>query len=160
MSKIFIVVFLAISIQFVFADSSTIEISEKIYTLLKEIFVGLVRGDEDKSKCIKVITDKKQYIVENIDDIISDINNDDLFDKILMTSLNIITVHGLAKNCKLMNFIFFYNQLTQLNEIQKLGQTIHNRAVEIAEIFNLNNTASFFKSVGIFSRDILGFSVK
>ena len=160
MSKIFIAVFFAISIQFVFADSSTIEMSEKIYTLIKDLFIGLVTGDEDKSKCIKVLNDKKQYIVENIDDIISDINNDELFDKILLNSLNIITIHGLAKNCKLMNFIFFYNQLTQLDEIKKLGQTIHKEAEKIADIFDPETTSSFFKKLGVFSRKILGFTVK
>ena len=163
MSKILIAVFLAILIPFVITDSNTMEISEKVYNLIRDLFIGLVPKNEtdiNNSKCIKIITDKKQYIVENIDETVNAISDDGLFDKFLNNVLNIITIHGLAKNCKLMNFIFFYNHLTQLNEIQNLGQTIINKAVNMSDIFNPNRTESLFNKIGIFSRDILNFTVK
>ena len=163
MSKILIVVFLAILIPFVITDSNTMEISEKVYNLIRDLFIGLVPKNEtdiNNSKCIKIITEKKQYIVENIDETVNAISDDGLFDKFFNNVLNIITIHGLAKNCKLMNFIFFYNHLTQLNEIQNLGQTIINKAVNMSDIFNPNRTESLFNKIGIFSRDILNFTVK
>ena len=148
MSKILIAVFLSILIPFVITDSNTMEISEKVYNLIRDLFIGLVPKNEtdiNNSKCIKIITEKKQYIVENIDETVNAISDDGLFDKFLNNVLNIITIHGLAKNCKLMNFIFFYNHLTQLNEIQNLGQTIINKAVNMSDIFNPNRTESLFK---------------
>ena len=150
MSKILIVEFLAILIPFVITDSNTMEISEKVYNLIRDLFIGLVPKNEtdiNNSKCIKIITEKKQYIVENIDETVNAISDDGLFDKFLNNVLNIITIHGLAKNCKLMNFIFFYNQLTQLNEIQNLGQTIINKAVNMSDIFNPNRTGSLFNLI-------------
>ena len=150
MSKILIAVFLAILIPFVITDSNTMEISEKVYNLIRDLFIGLVPKNEtdiNNSKCIKIITDKKQYIVENIDETINAISDVGLFDKFLNNVLNIITIHGLAKNCKLMNFIFFYNQLTQLNEIQNLGKTIINKAVNMSEIFDPNRNESLFNLI-------------
>ena len=163
MSKITIAVFLAILIPFIITDSSTIEISEKVYNLIRDLFIGLVPNETDisKSKCIKIITDKKQYIVQNIDETINAITDDsDLINQFITNLMNVITIHGLAKNCKLMNFVFYYNQLTQLNEIQNLGKTIHNNATKIATIFDPHNNLSLFKQIGIFSRDILNFTVK
>ena len=164
MSKILIAVLLAVSLPFVITEPSTIEISEKIYNLIKDLFIGLVRKEEtdiNNSKCIKILTDKKQYIVENIDEIIKAIGDDNnLFDQFMHNAMNVITIHGLAKNCKFMNFVFFYNQLTQLAEIKTLGENINKNASYIAEIFDPKNNATFFNKIGKFSRDILGLTVK
>ena len=163
MSKILIALFLIILIQNVCAETNHTEISEQFYQYVKDLFIGLVKDNTDinKSKCIQVITNRKQYILDNIEEIVKGINDTQvLFEKLIENGLNILTIHGFAKNCRIINFVFFYNKLTQENEIISIGETIHNNATLIADIFNPAIKDSLFKKVGNFSKHILNLVVK
>ena len=163
MSKIFITLFLIILIQNVCAPTNLTEISLQFYQYIKDLFIGLVRDGTDlnQSQCIQVITNKKQYILDNLQEIVTGINDTQrLFETLIENGLNILTIHGFAKNCKIINFVFFYNKLTQEKEIKKLGTSISNNASLLADIFNPKIKDSLFKKVGNFSKYFLDLSVK
>ena len=116
----------SILIQNVFSQTDPKELAETVYEYIKDLFEGM-STNVNTSKCIKTISDKKEYFIENIEPIIANIYEPTKLPQLLLNhGLNILTTHGLAKNCKLLNFILFYNKLTRLNEInsivKKLGE--------------------------------------
>ena len=118
--------------------------------------------DESKSKCLKVITNKKPYLIENLKPIIESIGDTSMLLKKLMDNgVNILTIHGIAKNCKILNVITFYNKLTIKEEITNLGDLIINKNKEISGFFNKTMTNnSFLKKIGQLAKIILNFRVK
>ena len=59
MSKITIILLLSISIQYVFTQNNSTDLTETIYGYLKDFFAGMA-DNENTSLCIELINDKKQ----------------------------------------------------------------------------------------------------
>ena len=161
MSKIIIIFLFSILIQNVFSQTNPKEFAETVYEYIKDLFEGM-STNVNTSKCIKTISDKKDYFIENIEPIIANIYEPTKLPQLLLNhGLNILTTHGLAKNCKLLNFILFYNKLTRLNEINDLGILIYKNAEEIANIFDKTDEInSIVKKLGELARVVLNFIVK
>ena len=117
MSKLNFILLFLILIQNTLSQSNSTDTGEIIYGYLKDFYAGM-SDDEENSKCLKVITDKKAYLIENLKPIIESIGDANMLFKNLLTfGVNILTMHGFAKNCKILNVIIFYNKLTIKEEI-------------------------------------------
>ena len=160
MSKLNFILLFLILIQNTLSISNSTDSGEIVYEYLKDFYAGM-SDDEDKSKCLKVITDKKDYLIENIRPIIESIGDGNLLFKRLLTfGVNILTIHGFAKNCKILNVIIFYNKLTIKSEILNLGDLIINNKNNISGVFNLTSSDSFLKKMGKLAKIILNIRVK
>ena len=118
--------------------------------------------NENESLCIGLIDDKKQHFLKNLEPIVNSLNNTQtFFTNFIKYGLNLITIHGFAKNCKILNVVIFYNKLTIRGEITNLGESVHNTARQIAGIFNKTVPAeSIFKKVGKLAKQLLNIRVK
>ena len=161
MSKITIIILLSISIQYVFTQNNSTDLTETIYGYLKYFFAGMA-DNENTSLCIELINDKKQDFLKNLEPIVNSLNNTQtFFNNFIKYGLNLITIHGFAKNCKILNVVIFYNKLTIRGEITNLGESVHNTARQIAGIFNKTVPAeSIFKKVGKLAKQLLNIRVK
>ena len=103
-----------------------------------------------------------QDFLKNLEPIVNSLNNTQtFFNHFIKYGLNLITIHGFAKNCKILNVVIFYNKLTIRGEITNLGESVHNTARQIAGIFNKTVPAeSIFKKVGKLAKQLLNIRVK
>ena len=161
MSKLNFILLFLILIQNTLSQSNSTDTGEIIYGYLKDFYAGM-SDDEENSKCLKVITDKKAYLIENLKPIIESIGDANMLFKNLLTfGVNILTMHGFAKNCKILNVIIFYNKLTIKEEILNLGDLINNNKEKISGIFNRTLSGdSFLKKFGQLAKIILNIRVK
>ena len=161
MSKITIILLLSISFQCVFSQSNTTDVAESVYYYLIDFFAGMA-DNENTSLCINLIKDKKNDFLMNIKPIVNSLNETQkLFVAFIKYGLNLITIHGFAKNCKILNVIIFYNKLTIIDEIISLGKSVNNSAVKIAGIFNKTiPEESIFKKIGKLVKQLLDVRVK
>ena len=118
--------------------------------------------NKSNSKCLKVVQKNKQKIIgylKSLFNSLSDIHNS--FTEFGVNLLKIITIHNFAKNCKLLNFVIFYNKLTHMEEIQKLSNLIINSSREISGIFNKTRIDTpFFNKIGELAKKVLEIKIK
>ena len=161
MSKITIILLFSISVQCVFSQSNTTDFSETLYNYLIDFFAGMT-DNENTSLCINLIKNKRTDFLRNLKPIVNSFNDTQkLFNTIMRYGLNLITIHGFAKNCKILNVVIFYNKLTILKEITSLGNLVYNTSREIAGIFNKTiPEESILKKIGKLAKQLLGVRVK
>ena len=70
-SSSFIFLF-SILVQNAFSQTNPKEFAETVYEYIKDLFEGM-STNVNTSKCIKTISDKKEYFIENIEPIIANI---------------------------------------------------------------------------------------
>ena len=161
MSKIILILLISISIQYVFSQTNETDIPEKVYYYIKDFFAGMA-NDEKKSLCIGIIDKKKDDLIRFIKPIVdSSSDAQKLLNVLIESVMKIITIHGFAKNCKILNVIIFYNKLTIMNEIINLSNTIVKSSKEIAALFNKEfANESIFKKIGKLAKKLLNINVK
>ena len=152
---------LSFLIQNSLSQSNETDFSETAYGYLKDFFVGMA-DDKNNCKCLKVVEENKQKIIgylKSLFNSLSDIHNS--FTEFGVNLLKIITIHNFAKNCKLLNFVIFYNKLTHMEEIQKLSNLIINSSREISGIFNKTRIDTpFFNKIGELAKKVLEVKIK
>ena len=158
MSKITLILLISISFQYVLADS---EMGETLYNYIKDFFAGMAE-DEGKSQCVNIINAKKEDFIRYIEPLINAIDDTQKFFNIFIENiLKLVTIHGFAKNCKILNVIIFYNKLTIKEQIKSLSESVINNAKNISAIFNKTVTEeSIFKKIGKSAKIILDINVK
>ena len=167
MSKIFFIILLFISIQNSLSQNvaNTTKIAEDVYNYLYQFYVGMAEGSnllEDKSQCTLCIKKNKNIIIENLKGIVNNMNDSSKLFKAFMTNgLNILTIHGFAKNCKIFNLILIYNSLTIKEKIKELGEHIFKNTDKINDIFGYDLTLNnLFNRLGKALHTILKIKVK
>ena len=148
-------------IQKALTQSNETDYAVIAYGYLKEIFAGMVKN-ESGSLCLQVVNERKNEIIEHLRGIIDSLSDiDNRFTEFGVNLLKLLTLKGYAKNCKILNFVIFYNKLTNKDEIIKLGNLIYNTATELSGIFNRTNTnTTFFKNMGKLAKKVLDIKVK
>ena len=153
MSKIFYIILLSIALTTIKCQSdNAIEVAESIYNIIYELFSGMANGTnmtETESQCIQVIKKNKAGFINNLMPIVNTLQDSSkLFRTILNSGLKILSIHGFAKNCKILNVINIYNSLTVRKNVYNIGETIYNNAQEITDVFGVNFTDHLFYKIG------------
>ena len=164
MPKIIISFLFVFLFHYSYSQIIATDFSDTVYEYFKDIFEGIA-GEKNDTKCVEVITKNKDDFMRHIRPIIDSINDTSkLFNSLVEHGLKLLTIHGFAKNCKLLNVIIFYNRLTNLEEIKILGNTTIKLKREIAGIFNKTKSGqvenSLFYKIGKLAQVLLDLKIK
>ena len=114
MPKIIISFLFVFLFHYSYSQIIATDFSDTVYEYFKDIFEGIA-GEKNDTKCVEVITKNKDDFMRHIKPIIDSLNDTSkLFNSLVEHGLKLLTIHGFAKNCKLLNAIIFYNRLTNL----------------------------------------------
>ena len=162
MSKLTTLILFSILFQITLTQQS--DFSELVYEYIKDIFEGIAE-DKMNSKCLQIINNKKEEFMGHIRPIVNSLNDEQkLFNNFVEHGLKLLTIHGFAKNCKILNAIIFYNKLTNKNEIINLGNEVINEKEQIAGVFNKtvdpSTENSIFYKLGKLAKMLLNINIK
>ena len=167
MFKIFFLIILTISIKISLSQSekNVTEVSETIFEYIYQVYSGMANASdlsESESQCTQVLIKNKKNFIDNLIPIVGSFgNNKELYNAIIKNGLNILTIHGFAKNCKILNIIILYNSLTIEKNVKSLGKKLIELATTINDIIGEKiTTKDFFNKIGILANTIFDLIVK
>ena len=128
MNKFTLIIFFLLLINLTKSEEKT----DMIYGIITDIARGMSRGGE--GKCAKALTDSKDKLLEIFERLKNDLEKGKQLSSLMISyGIDLLGVPGMATDCKIMEFITVYTDVTTIEGIKKIALNIKKNAEKIAE---------------------------
>ena len=138
--------------------SQSADKTDMIYEIVTEIARGMSSTGE--GRCAKVLTDSKDELLAKFEKLKKDLEAGKQLSSLMISlGIELLGIKGMTTDCKIMDFLTVYTDVTTVDGIKKIALNIKKNAEKIAEYASSMKSATGLSNKMVFVGKILSLAL-